>query len=80
MHYHVVGKEVAEVNAIDESRQQKVKRQRDEIRRIKPADSSFPESPKANLRLLSRCARSNPLKMNAETRDYKKQEDTNVSN
>jgi hypothetical protein len=53
--------------------------QRDDVRRIQPANSSFPKSTEPNLRLDARGFGPGPLQVNTETGDDEEQKDADVA-
>ncbi len=59
--------------------EQQKKQQRDDVRRIEPANSSFPEGAEANVRFGSGCFGPGPLQVNAESGDDEEQKDADVT-
>src|SRR3954471_8239904 len=66
VHADVVDKEVRQVNADSHCGKQQEQQQRDDVRRIEPANSSFPESAETNFRIEADGFGPGPLQVNAE--------------
>ncbi len=79
MHHDVVKEKMGEVEFAVGIGDEEKKSEGDYVRRVKPAQTSFPEWTKANVGLDSRCFRLGPLQMNAKTRNDEKQEDADVA-
>ena len=58
---------------------QQEQQQGDDVRRIEPANPSFPESAEANVRLEARGFGPGPLQVNAEAGDDEEQKDADVA-
>ena len=79
MHHDVVDKEVRQVNADSDCGKQQEQQQRDDVWRIEPANSSFPESAETNVWLKAGGSGPGPLQVNAEAGDDEEQKDADVT-
>src|SRR5688500_11003918 len=79
MHDEVVKEEVGDVDRAVGVGDEKKQREREDVRRVEPAQASFPEWTKANVGLDSGRARFGPLQVNAKTRNDEEQENPDVA-
>src|ERR1041385_532281 len=79
MHEEVVHEEVRHVEAEGRRRNQQEQQQRDDVRRIEPANSSFPESAEANVRFDAGRFGFGPLQVNAEAGNDEEQKDADIT-
>src|SRR6476620_2858849 len=79
MRYHVVDKEVRQVNAGSQRGHQHEQCEGDQVRRIEPAKAATPESPKLNRLRLLVSARFGPLQVNTEAGNNEEEKDADVA-
>src|SRR6185503_4738034 len=79
MHAEVVEEKRCELNFTMRNGDDQEERERDEVRRVKAAQTSFPEWTEANVRFDARSSRFGPLQMNAKTGNDEEQENADVA-